>query len=243
MSNERGYYDEKDVSSSIWRAYTRTPEYKNYGLKKGISTVHPLIRNSEQNGLTKVIKRFIARLVEDDNPRKIYETRNSAEWVNEWRDMHTWLFKTTLRNRGKLRGMNNDVRFGHPGDEEGYKIPRGGPETLNEIFFLANTISAQLSSVDGSNSAEVCDFLAKIHYGFIRIHPFPDGNGRIARALTDQLAISLGYPPIIAGFPRTNTEKKAKYHKAIKGCIGDPMCKKLSAWIKVQLDEKIASLS
>ena len=33
------------------------------------------------------------------------------------------------------------------------------------------------------------NILADIHFRFIMIHPFDDGNGRIARAITDQVSL------------------------------------------------------
>jgi len=38
---------------------------------------------------------------------------------------------------------------------------------------------------------------AEFHYRFIRIHPFDDGNGRIARILMNFILMQFGYPPVI----------------------------------------------
>lgn len=72
---------------------------------------------------------------------------------------------------------------------------------------------------------------------------FFDGNGRIARVVTDQLAVSLGYVPIIAGFPRNNTDKKHVYHEAIHDCAHDSTCRVLSNWIKIQLQDKMSQIT
>lgn len=51
--------------------------------------------------------------------------------------------------------------------------------------------------------------VAKIHYRFIRIHPFPDGNGRTGRALINMMLEPIGEAVV---FDKTN---KDKYMKAL----------------------------
>jgi Fic family protein len=50
-----------------------------------------------------------------------------------------------------------------------------------------------------------------IHHEFVRIHPFIDGNGRVARLLTNFYLIKNGYPPIII-----QKEDRKKYYKTLK---------------------------
>lgn len=39
-------------------------------------------------------------------------------------------------------------------------------------------------------------FIASIfHYNFVRIHPFPDGNGRLARIISSLILLSFNFPP------------------------------------------------
>ena len=48
------------------------------------------------------------------------------------------------------------------------------------------------------------------HYRFIRIHPFEDGNGRVARLLVNYILLRHGYPMIII-----KTEDKSAYLDAL----------------------------
>jgi Fic family protein len=51
----------------------------------------------------------------------------------------------------------------------------------------------------------------EFHYRFIRIHPFDDGNGRIARLLMNFVLMLKGYPPAII-----KTEEKNDYYNALE---------------------------
>lgn len=52
---------------------------------------------------------------------------------------------------------------------------------------------------------------AKLHHDFVLIHPFDDGNGRVARMLVNYLFLRLGYPPIIVP-----TQEKTAYLTALR---------------------------
>ena len=45
--------------------------------------------------------------------------------------------------------------------------------------------------------ADVADMLARQHHAFLEIHPFADGNGRMARLLLNFVAQSLGFPALV----------------------------------------------
>lgn len=54
-------------------------------------------------------------------------------------------------------------------------------------------------------------FATEFHYRFIRIHPFDDGNGRIARLVMNFILMHFGYPPAII-----KTEDKNSYFAALQ---------------------------
>lgn len=239
---ERHEIPYSDLAKPLWRKYRKTPEYKS-GRRFSISSAHPLVRSAEEHGLSDVVLGFAKELENSMNIRFTLSNRNAADWIEDWKGKHRTLFHYTYRETGNLRAKGHDVRFGTPGDEDLYRIPHGGAEVYNELYALAKQLCDTIGGVKTSNIDEVCRFLARFHYGFIRIHPFFDGNGRIARVVTDQLSVALGYIPIIAGFPRNNTEKKRIYHAAIRSSASDPTYRSLTSWIKIQLQAKLAEIA
>jgi Fic family protein len=56
---------------------------------------------------------------------------------------------------------------------------------------------------------------AFLHHGFVQIHPFIDGNGRVARLLTNLYLIAQGYPPIVLKF-----RDRGEYYRYLKAADG-----------------------
>jgi len=52
---------------------------------------------------------------------------------------------------------------------------------------------------------------AEFHYKFVRIHPFDDGNGRVARLIMNYILLKAGYPPVII-----KSEEKEQYYDALQ---------------------------
>ncbi len=61
---------------------------------------------------------------------------------------------------------------------------------------------------------EVAVVLAEVHVELILIHPFRDGNGRIARLLSVLMALQAGLPPL--DFSAIQGEKREEYFAAIR---------------------------
>jgi fido (protein-threonine AMPylation protein) len=67
------------------------------------------------------------------------------------------------------------------------------PPLLSEYIAWWRTLYPQLV---GADSGRVIQALAALHHRFLLIHPFLDGNGRVARVLLDQAARELLHTPV-----------------------------------------------
>ena len=68
-----------------------------------------------------------------------------------------------------------------------------------------------------SNKEAALTAYAYLHVSFVRIHPFWDGNGRMARLIANIPVIRAGYPPIIIPKERRQEyiEALSEYHLSV----------------------------
>lgn len=200
-----------NVVESLWNGYKKTYEYKKKGLIEGIPAHHSFVEKQETLGLKRVYENYVNGSI--NTIQKRVEDKDVDGWLDEWKKMQDMLFQYVLKSRGHWR--KKDVRIGDPYDETlilpNYLLVPG------KIKFLANYINSLLME-NNFTKEDKLNILADIHFRFIMIHPFDDGNGRIARAITDQVSLYFGLPPAIVGYPRHNVKQQLAYHKAIYMC-------------------------
>ncbi len=71
------------------------------------------------------------------------------------------------------------------------------------LMQLCESTNNRIDSISGIN---VLKLAADLHYNFVNIHPFGDGNGRTARLLMNYIQIYHGHPPI-----KIFTEDRTEY--------------------------------
>lgn len=74
---------------------------------------------------------------------------------------------------------------------------------------------------------------AALHYRFVRIHPFDDGNGRVSRLLMNYVLFKNGYPPVVI-----KSEDKPNYLRALNKADGGDV----EAFIEYVAEQLIWSL-
>lgn len=106
------------------------------------------------------------------------------------------------------------------------EAPNNVITATGEIFYFADPLEvpAKMAALMRWLAAEVerptahpVETAARLHYEFVRIHPFDDGNGRVARLLMNYVMLRAGYPPVII-----KTEDKRGYLTALqKADVGE----------------------
>ena len=86
-----------------------------------------------------------------------------------------------------------------------YADPRDVPALMADWLALAASRRGQALSPEEARAAYV-----DLHASFVRVHPFADGNGRVARLLANVPVLEAGYPPLV--LPR---ERRAEYIGAL----------------------------
>ena len=89
------------------------------------------------------------------------------------------------------------------GDRFDYASPEETPALMADLLDWYNT-------AERSGKFTPVELAAIFHYRYIRIHPFEDGNGRIARLMSNYILARHGYPMIVV-----RSRKKNEYLEAL----------------------------
>lgn len=238
MSTE--FWDKNELILNLWNQYKKTDEFGNKAIVPlAIPKNHPIVKDREERGLLKIIHE-LKNSLENKNTLYLNELKNRkpADWISEWKHFHDLLYKEVLKDRGKFRQI--DVRFGSHTDEELYSIPKFQEINIRVGFFADNV--CHRVKTPHNTLEDYLELMASIHHDFICLHPFHDGNGRIGRAIIDQLSLAFGFPMVMGGYPRTNKEQRIVYHKAIReAAVGDEY-HLLKQWIKDKIKRNLNEL-
>ncbi len=167
--------------------------------------------------------------------REILEARaygNAARWVYE--QAHRTSIANPLINEAIIREIHNLVvgpvwpEFPPEGLVRGekpgaYRLKDHDPLRAG-LHALASSLvpSALADWVEDVNKtldwraliksdSHIVEDLARLHAAFERIHPFPDGNGRVGRLVLTHLLVRTGYPPAII-----EKDERKSYLKALR---------------------------
>ena len=119
------------------------------------------------------------------------------------RELHGILMFNSLDDNGRLL-RSGSFRTGpaHNGAGFVYAEAESIDSEINELCDSVRSMSA-------SEVHEQCALVARFMYRFLVIHPFENGNGRLARLLVNYCFLVMGAPFVI---PLTNGHSKARKH-------------------------------
>lgn len=108
---------------------------------------------------------------------------------------------------GQYKSSPNSVQLKN-GEIHEYASPEETPALMSDLLNWYNVSKAKLHPVQ---------LAAEFHYRFVCIHPFDDGNGRVARLIMNYILLKNNYPPVII-----KSEDKESYLTALqKADTGD----------------------
>ena len=130
--------------------------------------------------------------------------------------------------RGRFRAVNVWVGGAGPLRSSNDYVPPPPEEIVERTTTLLAWWQQRHRELRTLEKAETVRGLADFHFRFLRIHPFLDANGRVARVLLDQAARELLNRSVGAGFTTPPSEYYLALKKADEGDIG-PLSDRISA--------------
>lgn len=107
-------------------------------------------------------------------------------------------------------------RWGVPADEVSNALLDFSRRLQQGIALLDLLIPAD-SFPDADQASAIADLCAWAHAEWVRIHPFPNGNGRTARLWVNCIAMRYGLPPFLRLRPRPQGDYAAACTQAMLG--------------------------
>ncbi|MCX6850271.1 MAG: Fic family protein [Verrucomicrobia bacterium] len=134
------------------------------------------------------------------------------------RDLNRIILKEPFWKKAETADGQSTRKQIIPGDYKttpnNVRLPDGGTfffasveDTQPRMRALVDWLRQELTSP----TLPIAAFIAKLHHDFVLIHPFDDGNGRVARLLVNYVLIRNGYLPLIV-----RTDEKEAYLTALR---------------------------
>ncbi len=117
-------------------------------------------------------------------------------------------------HRGQYKQLENPVEATHP---DGQKEVIFHTTSVFDTPRLMEELVADTGKAFESDSIHSLIAIGRFIVGFLAIHPFQDGNGRLSRALTALLMLRSGYEYVpYASLERVIEQNKLRYYEALR---------------------------
>lgn len=163
----------------------------------------------------------------DDAIHLIPKHISTQKELNEWEQNNIfmaekWLFSKRRKNILSIDFMKSlhkkmfDLTWIWAGQFRTYQTNIGCPfyEIPQNLKILCDNVQFWISN----HSFDIIEIAIRFHHKLVYIHPFPNGNGRHSRLMTDALLFSLNFPRFSWGKGQFHTreEMRETYISALK---------------------------
>lgn len=167
----------------------------------------PLKDHEEVVGHARAID-LVYKIVQGDSPlvqQDLFDLHKAVQTervIDVYKPMGAW----------KVEPNSTVIVFGDTQKIFEFASPKDIPNLMGNWLSLFQNIPKKKADKETVLTAYV-----NLHVSFVRIHPFWDGNGRIARLVANLPVIRAGYPPIIIPKERRQEyiEALSEYHLAV----------------------------
>ena len=111
-------------------------------------------------------------------------------------EIHEIVTRGILEDAGRYRTRNVRITGALKSSPDWSKIVKLMDELIEKV---------------AESKAHPLETASLLHHRFVEIHPFSDGNGRVARLLTNLYLIARDYPPVVL-----KKEDRGKYYKSLR---------------------------
>ncbi|MBX3101414.1 MAG: Fic family protein [Bacteroidetes bacterium] len=184
---------EMNYNSNRMEGNTLTREETLSVMRQNLEIYHkPLKDVLEMNGHDKVMQRIL-----DATEGQL---RITEKFIKE---LHTGIMSEPddpekAAQIGKWKTRENYL-LNYKGERVDFTAPKDTPQAVNELINWLDSQLYQPMAKGKTFGQHPVQTAAEFHLRFVNIHPFYDGNGRVARLLTGVLLMAAGYPlPLIA---------------------------------------------
>lgn len=161
----------------------------------------PIVEHQEVMGHAKAIALIYAQVSQGQVVSKqficdLHKAVQTERVVDIYKPMGDWKLEPNGCNAMDKNQKHVYIEYAHPMHVD--KLMSEWMDYLNSLDY---------STINVNSAAEI---YAKLHLGFVHIHPFWDGNGRLARLLANIPLLKAGLPPLVI-----NQQSRQKYIRCL----------------------------
>lgn len=189
-----------------------------------------------KGSLLEISEEFLLNLVHsalsfDDNDLKIEEVKNvlngqyvgiSSEKVRRITNQKNAFLSIVAMAKENTKLTEDELKDLHQTLMEGFNIPgglyrnvdisvKGSNHTPPSYIKVYDRMEKYFNYINDGPKDDVLEYISYCHLQLAKIHPFLDGNGRLARLILNYELMSNGFAPVII-----TADERDKYHHALE---------------------------